>query len=297
MIFYKFLFFLSDFLEIQRKSFRLFLKNQFGEEFIAIPRSLTLNILYKDYKFLKPIFNIEESILLSKTYCCHFYIPVSLTHFSNRSPQWFSFGALPLLTRRGHFIINGTPRIVLNQIVRSPGVYFSSRSAQKENSQISPRFYAEIISKRGPWIRLEMDLKHQIWVSIQGQLKMPFISFFKNLCSKTIQHHFFLQEKEKSSNSLLGTRGSAACDPTDQRFNQQQNQRWHFKKNTVLCKNPIFWNPSILILEKKKKNLRQSAPLLDLGKVGRLRLNQKCGIFMKTSNLTPLDFLAIRDKL
>ena len=64
LIFYKFLFFFSDFLEIQRKSFRLFLKDQFGEEFAAIPRSF--NILYKDYKFVTPSLNIEESILLSK---------------------------------------------------------------------------------------------------------------------------------------------------------------------------------------------------------------------------------------
>lgn len=80
-IFYKFLFFFPDFLNVQRKSFRNFIKNDFIFEFSKIKKivnskKLNLKFLYENLKFLSPIFNIEESILLSKTYCSNFYIPV-----------------------------------------------------------------------------------------------------------------------------------------------------------------------------------------------------------------------------
>ena len=115
-------------------------------------RIITIDFLYRNYKFIQPTLSIEESILFSKTYCCHFYFPVRFfDHLTNNLVEirWIFLGTLPLLTRRGHFIINGTPRVVLNQIIRSPGIYFhKERTESKKNSRL---FYAEVISKSGPW--------------------------------------------------------------------------------------------------------------------------------------------------
>ena len=163
-------------------------------------RITTIYFLSNNYKFIKPTLNIEESILFSKTYCCHFYIPVKLldnsTHFTEI--RWIFLGTLPLLTRRGHFIINGTPRIVLNQIVRSPGIYFHKGFSRKKGS---PLFYAEIISKSGPWVRLEIDQKKRIWVSFQQlglrpKTKNPLSHFFRHFYQKYLDHHIFLNEKK-----------------------------------------------------------------------------------------------------
>lgn len=170
MLFYKFLFFLPDFLEIQRKSFYLFLNFHLGEEFSKIQPGEKFQILYKNYKFLPPTLSIEKSILSSKSYCCHFYFPIQY----RQKVQWVFLGTLPLLTRRGHFLINGTPRILLNQILRSPGVYFFTKGASA---------YADIISQRGPWIRLEMDSKNKRWICLQLQqmfVRFPLASFFQN---------------------------------------------------------------------------------------------------------------------
>ena len=269
-LFYKFLFFFSDFLEIQRKSFYLFLNKKLGEEFskiqplhnskglstkenlpnfslqtknfikssneffnqnrnevdfsyrsltkngldkqwakqydvhfqkIGTPRTkdkiITIDFLYRNYKFIQPTLSIEESILLSKTYCCYFYFPVRFfDHLTNNllEIRWISLGTLPLLTRRGHFIINGTPRVVLNQIIRSPGIYFhKERTENKKNSRL---FYAEVISKSGPWIRIEIDYKKKIWIVFQ-QNRISLSYFFQNFDQKFLDHQLFLYEKKK----------------------------------------------------------------------------------------------------
>ena len=175
-------------------------------------RITTIYFLSNNYKFIKPTLNIEESILFSKTYCCHFYIPVklldNLTHFTEI--RWIFLGTLPLLTRRGHFIINGTPRIVLNQIVRSPGIYFHS-SPLGPSGKGSPLFYAEIISKSGPWVRVEIDQKKRIWVLFQqigssadrAKTKNPLSHFFHHFYQKYLDHHLFLNEKKSPTLDAL----------------------------------------------------------------------------------------------
>ena len=230
ILFYKFLFFFNDLLEVQRRSFYLFLNFKLGKELSKIQPVLnsrklsrrrldfsnfqsekkdksyesrfptSLHFLYENYKFIIPSLNIEESIIFSKTYCCCFYMPVQLIDSSTNffEIQWIFLGTLPLLTKRGHFIINGTPRVVLNQIIRSPGIYFHKENSKEQDS--SRCFYAEIISKQGPWIRLEIDKKKKIWISFQqsgiNRISLPY--FFQIFFQKYIDHQFFLWEKKKT---------------------------------------------------------------------------------------------------
>ena len=178
MVYYKFLFFFSDFLEIQRRSFASFLN-------VGL-KLKSMNFL--NYKLTKPILNIEKSILFGKTYCCNLYVPL-------RSSKWVLLGTLPLLTRRGHFIINGTPRIILNQIVRSAGIYFPTplevpelrevevplREVEVPLREAEGNVYAEIISERGAWIQLEMDAQKKIWMLYQNKQRIFVSDFQQNL--------------------------------------------------------------------------------------------------------------------
>nr|QUV75621.1 RNA polymerase subunit beta [Caulerpa lentillifera] len=239
LIFYKFLFFLSDFLEIQRKSFYWFLNNQFGKEFSLKQTPgiiFSYDFIYNNYKFLRPALNIQESIIRSKTYCCNFYIPVRFSFLNESTIQWVFLGTLPLLTRRGHFIINGTPRIVLNQIVRSPGVYF------RQNSSSVNLYYAEIIFQRGPWLRLEMDSKKKIWICIQDIPRLPLETFLQNFHQKYKDNILFRKQSQSS---------------------------------------PI---------------LIQSLNL-QLGFLGRSCLNKKLNTRVQNLSLTPIDLVAISNKL
>nr|YP_009306420.1 RNA polymerase b-subunit [Caulerpa cliftonii]AOP19324.1 RNA polymerase b-subunit [Caulerpa cliftonii] len=253
-VLYKFLFFLSDFLEIQRTSFDHLISFQFGKEFASIKPGNQLNPRHKrgraifnynfisnNYRFVKPFLTIEQSIIRSKTYCSHFYIPVRFSFLSQSIIKWVFLGTLPLLTRRGHFIINGTPRIVLNQIVRSAGIYFN------KNSQ---GYYGEIIFNRGPWIRLEIDYQKKIWVCIQEIPRIEISAFLKIFHQKYIDHIY------RHDGSLLSTEGSP------------------------------------------KGALRGEAlPHLELGKIGRFRLNKKLNICLNDLNLTPIDLVMISNHL
>ena len=365
LLFYKFLFFFSDFLEIQRKSFYFFLNFQLGEEiasFQPLVQKLNLNIeddemnilhqkpegrtnttmaiyfLYENYKFLRPTLNIEESIILSKTYCCHFYIPIQ--YFAEI--QWVFLGTLPLLTRRGHFIINGTPRVILHQIVRSPGIYFH-KELQKKSSRL---FYAEIISQRGPWVRLEIDKKKEIWISFQTSTKIPLHRFFQNFSQKFIDQNrnrpeghqkFSLPEGPRSSSrplrlrlssrsrsslswprigmlsngDLLGARESPeGLVEGEQSDKALSNRNYYTEKRTSYIKrlqekfqqyNSLYSHgnyPNII-----GKNYRSEMSSIrihadfNLGQEGRLRLNKRLGLSLKTLTLTPIDFLAISNIL
>nr|AYJ22303.1 RNA polymerase b-subunit [Avrainvillea sp. HV04061] len=272
-IFYKFLFFFPDFLNVQRKSFRNFIKNDFIFEFSKIKKivnskKLNLKFLYENFKFLSPIFNIEESILLSKTYCSNFYIPVIsqinrlkyiFNYFSNSTElKWILVGTLPLLTRRGHFIINGTIRIVINQILRSPGLYVYKERRKNENTK--RLYYADLISQRGAWLRVEIDKDKKLWLSTKSESRIPFFEFLKNIGfkQKFIIEYFsidLIDIKTKKKKSL--------------------------KNNKFLYQ--TFFNPLTY----------------SLGFIGRKRLNNKFDLLIspKVLKLTPLDFLAIGDYL
>nr|QHN60136.1 beta subunit of RNA polymerase [Caulerpa serrulata] len=360
VVFYKFLFFLSDFLEIQRKSFYWFLNYQFGKEFsisqISLLRSYSMassgllhlpsdawrrpprytsssglhgilhpfdkkqaspgqlfhyNFLHNNYKFLRPALNIQESIIRSKTYCCNFYIPVEF-NFSNESViQWVFLGTLPLLTRRGHFIINGTPRIVLNQIVRSPGIYFNKNSSS--NSKSANLYYAEIIFQRGPWIRLEIDYKKNIWICIQDIPRLPLETFLKSF-NKKYKDNILLQKTTPpgSKISSIGiSRGilriiSAAEGPYSKQSNPYEAKDSGAQAKRSGEGGPPQGRSTLGGRSTGRSYAPQRSPStpilrrslnLELGQIGRSRLNKKLNICVQNLSLTPIDLVAITNKL
>lgn len=327
VLFYKFLFFLSDFLEIQRKSFYWFLNYQFGKEFsisqISLLRGYSkvysvrgrtepkgsssglrpfdkkqaspgqlfhYNFLHNNYKFLRPALNIQESIIRSKTYCCNFYIPVEF-NFSNESViQWVFLGTLPLLTRRGHFIINGTPRIVLNQIVRSPGIYFNKNSSS--NSKSANLYYAEIIFQRGPWIRLEIDYKKKIWICIQDIPRLPLETFLKSF-NKKYRDNILLQKNIISKTSFSGIpRGKRIIKGGNLQLKPRFACAWEPEDEVYLG-----WGKRGRLRGRFRPPILRQSSHLELGQIGRSRLNKKLNICVQNLSLTPIDLVAIANKL
>ena len=126
---------LPDFVEIQRASFCWFLSKGLSEElenFSSITdftNSIKLTFFGYDYKIRKPKYDIVEAKKRDSTFGVRIYVPMSISIFHNQ-PKGInnrtnvSIGELPLMTDRGTFIINGCERVVINQIVRSPGIYY-----------------------------------------------------------------------------------------------------------------------------------------------------------------------------
>ncbi|BEI31752.1 RNA polymerase beta subunit (chloroplast) [Bryopsis sp. KO-2023] len=177
------------------------------------------------------------------------------------------------MTKRGHFIINGAPRVIVNQIIRAAGVYYQqqvNKVVQKGQKQIYRTFYVDIISYRGVWLRFELDKKRQIWVCMKKTPKMPIFVFLK-----------FMGFSKK--NILSNVR----------------NAQPHFFKNTkVNTRNFLFYLTQNFQVEKTfnhtfiyRKFL--NSQIYDLGMIGRKRLNSKLGLRTQNTILTPADFLKI----
>ena len=89
-------------------------------------------------------------------------------------------GNLPLMTKRGHFLINGAARVIVNQIIRSPGIYFQQKIHEvyvdkwtEKPIETHKRYYADLICLRGTWLRIEIDKDKLIWAQMKKGPKIP----------------------------------------------------------------------------------------------------------------------------
>lgn len=146
---------LTNLVDIQLKNFQKFLKKGLISEMENYKYITSSNIeLILDtskLKYKKPLVSIDFCIFNKKTYSVPIYIPLKVK-FKGRLilNKYVYWGDLPLLTDKGCFIINGNFRVMVNQIVRSPGVYYEK--LVKETG-----FFATIVPYRGSWITLKMD--------------------------------------------------------------------------------------------------------------------------------------------
>ena len=128
-------YFISDFVEIQRKSFYTLLEKGIIEEFskrnpITNTKKTMELFFYPDYyQLTPPEYAPSQAIIKSKSYTSKLYIPVQLTDRTSKSIKlkWVYIGDIPLMTKRGHFILNGCARVIVNQMIRSPGIYYQKK--------------------------------------------------------------------------------------------------------------------------------------------------------------------------
>ncbi|MEM7769982.1 MAG: DNA-directed RNA polymerase subunit beta [Cyanobacteria bacterium P01_E01_bin.6] len=167
---------LPDLVEIQRSSFRWFLKEGLIEELDSFSPitdytgKLELHFLGKHYKLKQPKYDVDEAKRRDSTYAVQMYVPTRLINKETGEikEQEVFIGDLPLMTDRGTFIINGAERVIVNQIVRSPGVYYKS-----ETDKNGRRTYnASLIPNRGAWLKFETDKNDLVWVRIDKTRKL-----------------------------------------------------------------------------------------------------------------------------
>jgi len=167
---------LPDLVEIQRASFRWFLEEGLIEELDSFsPISdytgkLELHFIGKDYKLKRPKYDVDEAKRRDSTYAVQMYVPTRLINKETGEikEQEVFIGDLPLMTDRGTFIINGAERVIVNQIVRSPGVYYKSEIDKNGRRTYS----ASLIPNRGAWLKFETDKNDLVWVRIDKTRKL-----------------------------------------------------------------------------------------------------------------------------
>ncbi|WAS05970.1 DNA-directed RNA polymerase subunit beta [Gloeomargaritales cyanobacterium VI4D9] len=176
-------FLLPDLIEIQRSSFRWFLEEGLIEElknFSPITDytgKIELHFLGEQYKLKRPKYDVEEAKRRDASYAVQVYVPAQLMNKETGEiiTQEVFIGDLPLMTDRGTFIINGAERVIVNQIVRSPGIYYKE-DKDKNNRRT---YSASLIPSRGAWLKFETDKNDLIWVRIDKTRKLSLLVLLK----------------------------------------------------------------------------------------------------------------------
>ena len=178
---YKYL--LPNLLEIQRISFCWFLEKGLVQEFedFSLIRDylgeLELNLSTKFYKIKRPKYTLEEAKRRDATYSVPIYIVAHLKKRLETSKAEVFLGDIPLMTNEGTFLVNGIERVIINQIVRSPGIYFKSEI----DRQGSRNYIASLISNRGTWIKFEVGRENFVQVKIDKARDLSAYSFLRAL--------------------------------------------------------------------------------------------------------------------
>jgi DNA-directed RNA polymerase subunit beta len=136
---------------------------------------------YVAYRLGKPEFDVSECILRGATYAVSLRVKVRLIIYEKESTakvikdikeQEVYMGEIPLMTDSGTFVINGTERVVVSQLHRSPGVFFDHDKG-KTHSSGKLLYSARIIPYRGSWLDVEFDPKDMVYVRIDRRRKLP----------------------------------------------------------------------------------------------------------------------------
>ena len=131
--------------------------------------------------FLEPEkYTIDECKERGKTYAAPLYVEAEFMNHQTGEikTQTVFMGDFPLMTERGTFIINGTERVVVSQLVRSPGVYFERAQEKTSDKDI---YSSRIIPSRGAWLEFEIDKRDQVGVRIDRKRKQSVTVFLKAL--------------------------------------------------------------------------------------------------------------------
>lgn len=142
--------------------------------------SETMSLGFKDHRFEEPKYTVEECKDRDVTYSSPLFV---IAEFTNNDTgeiksQTVFMGDFPLMTDKGAFIINGTERVVVSQLVRSPGVYFEQTPDRTSDKDI---FTCKIIPSRGAWLEFEVDKRDMVGVRIDRKRKQNVTVLLKAL--------------------------------------------------------------------------------------------------------------------
>lgn len=256
-----------DLIEIQLNSYNWFIKEglrELLEEIFPIKdssdRGLQLNFL--DYYFDEPKFNETESKDRNASFETPLRIKVALESKKGlKKDQEVYLGDFPLMTDRGTFIINGIERVVISQIVRSSGVFFSY-SLYKDRKY----YNAKIIPNRGAWIEIETDSNDVLWVKIDRKRKVAATSLLRAFgygSDAEILKLFSDVEKDSETSYIQNTIQKDIAKDQDEGLKEVYRRI----------------RPGDLATADNAKGLIYSMffnfDRYDLGKVGRYKLNQR----------------------
>nr|YP_009398254.1 RNA polymerase b-subunit [Thaumatella adunca]ARW67440.1 RNA polymerase b-subunit [Thaumatella adunca] len=313
---------IPDLAEIQIRSFRLFLEKGLVEVLDSFPiitdptGKLELKFFGRDYKLKFPRYNVRKAKSRDKTYSVQIYIPSKLTrkdtefikkqrsfdysYSSSSSDKYKKYrkrqvfiGDLPLMTNRGTFVISGTERVIINQIIRSPGIYYK-KELDKNNKSI---YSASLISNRGSWLKFEIDAKNQIWVKIDKTHKVNAYVFLRAI-GLNIEE---IKLRLNKYSFLINGSNSYEQKELLKEVGKNSVEQLTDEEALLIVYSKLRPNePSTLLIARQMLYSRFFDPRrYDLGEVGRHKINQKLNLRIPKHFrvLSPQDIIVAVDYL
>ncbi len=240
-----------------------------------------------DLRFLghevrKPKHTERECRKREITYSAPLYITVQLVikETGEVKEQTLFFGDVPMMTENGTFVINGAERVVVSQLVRSPGAYFTTKTDPATGRELCS---AKLIPYRGAWVELETSNKDLLSVKVDRKRKAPISTLLRALGFTT-------------DDDILGLVADVDDDPVhnymqatlakDTAATTEEEALLEFYRRLRPGEPPSVDNARELI-----QNLFFNDRKYDLGRVGRYKLNRRLGVDEKTRTLTKNDFV------
>ncbi|QPN60155.1 DNA-directed RNA polymerase subunit beta [Synechococcus sp. CBW1002] len=282
--------YLPDLVEVQRASFKWFLEKGLIEELESFSPitdytgKLELHFIGSEYRLKRPRHDVEEAKRRDATFASQMYVTCRLVNKETGEikEQEVFIGELPLMTERGTFIINGAERVIVNQIVRSPGVYF--KDEQDKNGRKT--FNASLIPNRGAWLKFETDKNDLLHVrvdktrKINAHVLMRAIGLSDNDVLDKLRHPEYYQKSIEAAN--------------DEGIASEDQALLELYKKLRPGEPPSVSGGQQLLHSRFFDPKRY-----DLGRVGRYKINKKLRLTIPdaTRTLTPEDVLSTIDYL
>ncbi|MGH2727655.1 MAG: DNA-directed RNA polymerase subunit beta, partial [Actinomycetota bacterium] len=175
---------LPDLIAIQRDSFDWLLSEGLKETFAEISPiedyQGVMKLYFKDHRFEDPKYTVEECHDKDMTFSAPLFVQAEFhnTATGEIKAQTVFMGDFPLMTGKGTFVINGTERVVVSQLVRSPGVYFSRELDKTTDKEL---FTCKVIPSRGAWLEFEVDKRDLVGVRVDRKRRQNVTVLLKAL--------------------------------------------------------------------------------------------------------------------
>ena len=266
---------MPNLLEIQKTSYQWFLDTGLREVFADVgvisDYAGTLELSFIDYSMDEPPkYDVEECKARDVNYAAPLKVSVRLRNKETEEikEQEIFMGDFPLMTKSGTFIVNGAERVVVSQIVRSPGVYYGKETDVKTDL---PILTSQIIPQRGAWLEYETDANELFWVRIDKNRKLPITCLIRAIGVKTDAEilSFFGDDP-----TVLATLEKDACKSYEEALLEIYRKLRPGEPPTVdsaeTLINGLFFDPR----------------RYDLSMVGRYKFNKKLALWVRASERT-----------
>ncbi|MDO4867656.1 MAG: DNA-directed RNA polymerase subunit beta, partial [Clostridia bacterium] len=277
-----------DLIEVQKKSYEHFLKEGLREVLADVSPitdySESLVLEFTDYSLDdKPKYTVEKCKERDTTYAAPLKVTVRLTNRDTheiKESEVF-MGDFPLMTEHGTFIINGAERVIVSQLVRSPGVYYS-KAIDKTGAAL---YSAQMIPNRGAWIEYETDSNGVVFARIDRARKLPATVLLRAMGVESDEEITRLFGDDEHVTATITRDAPSVNDKGELRYKSRRDQALIDIYNKLRPGEP----PSVDSATSLINSLFFDPKRYDLAHVGRYKYNKKLALALRIFNQIPVE--------